>query len=150
MNELIAYLLKVSAGTILLYICFAFFFRKDTFYLRNRIILMLSLILPIVIPLIGIPHLAGRNIQFSDSPIAVSAINSAISAGNTISGKMNSLDYNGIIVTAWLIIAGLLMLRTVAGMIKTASIIRRGSLVPDKFPKLVLSDLDYPPFSFYG
>lgn len=149
MNDLIAYLLKVSIGTILMYLCFVLFFRKDTFYRRNRIILMLSIILPLLIPLIRITtHIAG-NIGTADVPIPVTVINSAISAGETLSGRIDSMDYSGMIVTIWLIIAALLMLRTAFGLIKTASIIKRGDLFSNKFPKLVISDLDHPPFSFW-
>ncbi len=50
MDNLLLYLLKVSAGTTLFYLCYLLFFRKDTFYLRNRIFLILTLLLPAIFP----------------------------------------------------------------------------------------------------
>lgn len=142
MNELIAYLLKVSAGTILLYLCFVLFFRKDTFYLRNRIILILTILLPLLIPLIQVSG-------FAEPAAAITIIHSVISVGATFTGNANTFDYNGLIIAIWLGIAGLLILRTVFGLMKTAAIIRKGSLSADKFPKLIISDMDHPPFSFW-
>jgi len=146
MNDLIAYLLKVSAGTILLYLCFALFFRKDTFYFRNRIILILTLLLPLVIPLIKITRVS---VTPEEIPIGITVINSAMTVGETFTGEVNSFDYNGLIITLWLGIAALVMLRTLFGLMKTAAIIRKGTLKSDKFPKLIISDMDYPPFSFW-
>ena len=142
MNELIAYLLKVSTGTLLLYLCFHLFFRQDTFYFRNRIILILTIMLPLLLPFIQIKGYAG-------SPAAVSIIHSVITVGAAFTGKVSTLDYNRLIIMIWLGVAGLLMLRTVFGLMKTASIIRKGDLISDNFPKLIISDSDHPPFSFW-
>jgi TonB family protein len=142
MIDLIAYLLKVSAGTILLYLCFVLFYRKDTFYLRNRIILILTMLLPPLLPLIQVQGSVR-------SPVAGSIIHSVIAVGATFTGEANTFDYNGVIIAIWLGIAGVLMLRTLFGLMKTAAIIRKGVLTGDNFPKLIISDMDYPPFSFW-
>lgn len=142
MNELIAYLLKVSTGTILLYLCFEFFFRRDTFYLRNRIILILTILLPLLIPLIQITG-------FAEPTAAITIIHSVITVGAAINGKVNTFDYSELIIMLWLSVASLLMLRTIFGLMKTASIIRKGVLNADNFPKLIISDTDHPPFSFW-
>ena len=149
MNELIAYLLKASAGTVILYLCFLFFFRKDTFYFRNRIILILTLILPLVIPLIKISGFAVKSIQPEEVTIGATVINSAITVGETFTNKVNSFDYNGLIITTWMCFAGLLILRMIFGIIKTASIIRKGHVRSDEFPKLIISDIAHPAFSFW-
>jgi TonB family protein len=146
MNELIEYLLKVSAGTILLYLCFVLFFRRDTFYLRNRIILILAILLPLVIPLIEITRVS---VTPEEIPIGITVINSAMTVGETFTGEVNSFDYNGLIIAFWLGIAALLMLRIIFGLMKTAAIIRKGTLKSEKLPKLIISDMDYPPFSFW-
>ena len=135
MNDLIAYLLKVSAGTVILYLCFALFFRKDTFYQRNRIILILTLLLPLIIPLIKISRAAVAVIQPEEIPIGVTAYNTAVYVGETFTVKVNSFDYNGLIIMLWLGIATLLMLRTIFGLAKTVSIIRNANLKTDGFPK---------------
>ncbi|MBK9391595.1 MAG: hypothetical protein IPN68_15955 [Bacteroidetes bacterium] len=55
MDNILLYLLKVTAGTALFYLTYLVFYRKETFYLRNRIILIFSIILPVIIPLLKIP-----------------------------------------------------------------------------------------------
>ena len=54
MSNLLVYLGQVSVGSILLYGCFVIFYRKETFYSRNRIMLMLSMLLPMVAPLLNL------------------------------------------------------------------------------------------------
>jgi TonB family protein len=142
MNELIAYLIKVSIGTLLLYLCFHLFFRQDTFYFRNRIILILTILLPLLLPFIQIKGYAG-------SPASVTIIHSVITVSAAFEGQVNTLDYNGLIITIWLGIACLLLLRTIIGLMETASVIRKGDLDDKRFPKLIISDLDHPPFSFW-
>ncbi len=149
MNELIAYLLKASAGTVILYLCFLFFFRKDTFYFRNRVILILTLVIPMIIPLIKTTWFTPATVQPEEVPLNMIVINSAITAGEIVSGKVNSFDYNELITAILLSVSGLLILRMMIGIIKTVSIIRKGHLHSAKFPKLVLSDKDHPPFSFW-
>jgi len=41
MNDLFIYLFKVSVATAVLYLVYLSFFRKETFYVRNRIFLIL-------------------------------------------------------------------------------------------------------------
>ncbi len=136
-----AYLLKVSAGTIVLYLCFVLFFRKDTFYMRNRVILILTMLVPLILPLIRISTNA-------ETPVTVGIIHSVITVGATFNRATSSFDYKGLILAIWLVITFMIMLRTIIGIIKTVSIIKNGDLYSDKFPKLVISDRNYPAFSF--
>ena len=50
MNNFLVYLLKVSAGIGIIYLVYLVIFSRDTFYLRNRILLILTLLLPPVFP----------------------------------------------------------------------------------------------------
>lgn len=87
--------------------------------------------------------------QSEEAPIEVMIFNSAISAGQIVADNVSSFDYNGLMTALWLGIAGLLIFRIVTGIIKTVLIISKGLLHSDKFPKLVLSESDHPPFSFW-
>jgi hypothetical protein len=58
MDNFQLYLLKVSAGTILFYLSYFLIFNKDTFYQRNRVILILTLFLPTLLPALKIPVLS--------------------------------------------------------------------------------------------
>jgi bla regulator protein blaR1 len=56
MNPLIPYLAKVSLMYLMFFLVYWVLFRKETFFIRNRIYLFICLILPVVIPLIHFPE----------------------------------------------------------------------------------------------
>ena len=97
MDNLLLYLLKVSAGIMLLYLCYILFFSKDTFYLRNRIFLIGLLLLSIIIPLLKV-----FNFFAVDSTIEhTNSMNSIIVSGAiieaTLSEKITSFDLNSLL-----------------------------------------------------
>jgi len=149
MDNLFLYLLKVSTGTMLLYLCYILFFSKDTFYLRNRIFLLGLLILSIIIPLLNV-----FNISVSDSSVEnTNAIYSIILSGTsleaTVAGKITSFDLNSIIIWIYFLITSLFLLLILSSLMRTFMIIRKGTIKDNKFPKLVLSEMEHPPFSFF-
>lgn len=149
MNNLLIYILKVSAGTTLLYLCYLLFFSKDTFYLRNRILLIIMLILPAVFPVIKIPvsvnlSSAAETITSSDSFFL-----SDTTPGTTLSGSVNSFDYNRLITVIYFVIAGIMLFRIIISLISTYRIIKGGRIRNNQFPKIVISDNEVPPFSFF-
>jgi beta-lactamase regulating signal transducer with metallopeptidase domain len=149
MDNLLIYLLKVSVVTLLLYLCFILFFSKDTFYLRNRIFLIGLLLLSIIIPLLNI-----FNIFVSESSIEnTSSIKSIILSGTSIeavvSEKINSFDFNSILIWIYFLVTGLFLLRILSSVAQTFMIIQKGTIQNTKFPKVVLSEMKHPPFSFF-
>lgn len=149
MDNLLLYLLKVSVGTMLLYLCYNLFFSKDTFYLRNRIFLLGLLILSLIIPLLNV-----FNILIPESSIVpTNAINSIILSGTsleaTVSGKITSFDLNSIIIWLYFSITSLFLLRILSSVARTFIIIRKGMIQDNNYPKVVLSDMEHPPFSFF-
>jgi TonB family protein len=151
MDNLFLYLLKVSAGTTLLYLCYLLLFRKDTFYLRNRIFLILTLLLPTIFPILKIPIQATNiiapvptigmgNLLFSGSSFETTAISTV---------QTSTFDYTEIIICIYLITAGLLLLRIVNSLISTYRIIKKGTVEKRQFPKIIISDNHLPPFSFF-
>lgn len=149
MNNLFLYILKVSAGTTLLYLCYLLFFSKDTFYLRNRILLIMMLILPALFPVIKIP------VSVNVPPVSESVIPSDSfflsdsGLGTTMSASVNSFDYNRLFTLIYFTIAGVLLIRIIFSLISTYKIIRVARIENNQFPKIVISDNHVPPFSFF-
>jgi TonB family protein len=149
MDNLFLYLLKVTAGTTLFYISYLLLFRKDTFYLRNRIFLILTLLMPTIFPALKIsifsntvtpatPVIGMQNIIFPESPYE-----------SPITNTINSFDYNNLFIWIYFTITGLLMLRIIVSLISTYRIITKGSVKNDQFPNVIVSENKLPPFSFY-
>jgi len=149
MNNLLLYIFKVSAATTLLYLCYLLFFPKDTFYLRNRILLIMILLLPAIFPAIKIPV----SVNISSEAEAITPSDSFFlsdpAVGTTISASVNSFDYNRLFTLIYFVIAGVLLLRIFISLISTYRIIRSGKIKNSKFPKVVITDNQVPPFSFF-
>jgi len=149
MDSILLNLIKVSAGTTLFYFCYLLFFRKDTFYLRNRIFLILTLVLPLIVPAIKIPVIRDivvpevqinpfDNINYSQNVYA-----------STIPGPVNSFDYNSILLLIYFSVTAFLLLRIVISLITTYRIIKKGTSNGRQFPKVVVTESKLPPFSFF-
>jgi TonB family protein len=149
MNDLFIYLLKVSAGTTLLYLSYLLLFRKDTFYRRNRIFLILILLLPTLFPVLKIP-VASDNITPLSPVIAVENMifpeSSYVTATTVVS---TSFDYNTLFIWIYFTISGLLVLRIIISLISTYRIINKGTVKTNQFPKVIITDYKLPPFSFF-
>ncbi|MCX6328185.1 MAG: M56 family metallopeptidase [Bacteroidia bacterium] len=149
MDNLLLYLLKVSAGTTLFYLCYLLLFSKDTFYLRNRIFLILTLLLPTILPAIKVPVLSDSVVPIETASVIDNIIFSEVASKTTMSNTINSFDYNRLFVWIYFLIAGLLLLRGVISLITTFRVIKKGVVKNNKFPKVIISDVKVPPFSFF-
>jgi hypothetical protein len=149
MDNLLLYLLKVSTGTVIFYLCYLLFFSSDTFYMRNRIYLLISLMLSFIIPLVRI---SGFSTGIA-SMEPVKKINDIILSGTitetAISGKATSNILINRIVWVYFAIAGLLLMRVMISVAKAYTIIRKGTLLSTTFPRIIISEMEYPPFSFF-
>jgi TonB family protein len=148
MDKILLSLLKVSAGTTLFYLCYLLLFSKDTFYLRNRILLILTLVIPTIIPAIKIPVLINT---FPQMPVTVAGnfVFSASFSGTPISGSVNSFDYIRLFVWIYFTITAFLLLRIGISLISTRRIIKNGVIKKSHFPKVVVTENKLPPFSFF-
>lgn len=147
MNNLLLYLLKVSFGIILLYITYHLFFSRDTFYLRNRIYLIGTLILSILIPLFNFYKSPDGIVPFEHSYVLSAIINSGNTLEKTV--KTDSYDFINLITWVYFSITIILLMRLLVSVIRTLKIIYKGTLLTTGFPKVVLSEIDHPPFSFF-
>jgi TonB family protein len=151
MDNLLIYLLKVTAGTTLLYITFLVFFRKDTFYLRNRILLILTLLLPPLFPLLKIPVTTDNVVLTGPLNEAYGLIPSESATGSVLTTSTIPAPFDFAVYFTWiyLVVAGLLLLRGLISLISTYRIIGKGVVRNNSFPKVVISDFQHPPFSFF-
>jgi len=149
MYNLLLYLLKVSAGTALFYLCYLLLFSRDTFYLRNRILLILTLLLPTILPAIRIPVLSDSVIPLEMTSVIDNIIFPEATSETVMSNTINPFDYGRLFVWIYFTIAGLLLLRGVVSLITTIRIIKTGSVKNNKFPKVIISENKLPPFSFF-
>jgi hypothetical protein len=148
MDSLLLYLLKVSALISLFYLCYLLLFRKDTFFVRNRILLILTLVLPTTIPVLKIPVLRESPVGLGTSGLLDNPIFSETTSLSAISIN-ESFDYNLVFKWIYFIIAGLLLLKVAISIITTLNITRKGTVFKSQFPKVIISDLQHPPFSFF-
>jgi len=149
MDNLLLYLLKVSVVTMLLYLCYILFFSKDTFYLRNRIFLIGLLLLSIIIPLLNVFNLFATESSIENTNSIKSIILSGTSLETIVSEKITSFDLNSILIWIYFLVTSLFLLRIISSVSQTLMIIRKGTIQNTKFPKVVLSEMKHPPFSFF-
>lgn len=149
MDKIIVYLLEVTAGSLLMYLSFVLFFRNDTFYQRNRILLLLVMILPVVFPLISV----GTGVASSNaSPVVIFVDRFASAEGDiqsSVTSKIELIDATTVFIWIWLAGFSILILRTIISLIRTISIILNGEKVKGGTVKIIVSDLSHPPFSFW-
>ena len=149
MDRLILYLLKVAAGTMILYLFHQLFFSMDSFYKRNRISLLLVLLLPVFLPLVSVINHAQNQGFIPSSGIIYNIITSENLADASVSEKINSVNVKNLLV--WIYLSGVLVLtgRGVISIISTLKIIRKGRVHQNTIPKIVISEADHPTFSFF-
>ncbi len=149
MDNLLVYLLKVSAGTTILYLFYLLFFSMDSFHARNRIALLTVLLLPVLIPLPGAFYFLA-NTEFTPSSGALYNIMvSENRLDSTIAEKVRSVNVNSL--AGWIYLSGVIVFisRGVISVSTTLRIIRKGIVHKSTFPKIIISEADNPAFSFF-
>jgi beta-lactamase regulating signal transducer with metallopeptidase domain len=149
MSEFLYYLLKVSAGTALFYLCYILFFSRDTFYRRNRIFLILFLLLSLLIPELKIFNIFSADSAISQTSSIGSIIHSGTIISSGVSKKLSVFDANNLFVGFYFLISAFFLVRISVSIGRTIFIIRKGILLKKKFPIVIVSELDHPAFSFF-
>ncbi len=108
MDSLILYLLKVSAGTMVLYLFHLLVYSMDSFYNRNRISLLLVLLLPVFLPLVSVINHAANTGLIQPSGTIYRIITSENLVDTTVSEKINSVNVNNLLV--WIYLSGVIVL----------------------------------------
>jgi hypothetical protein len=134
---------------MLFYLSYSLFLSKDTFYLRNRIFLIGLLLLSIIIPLLKVLNIFAVDSTIEHTNPMNSIILSGTIIGATVSEKINSFDLYNLFIWLYFSITGLFLTRALTSISRTFMIIHKGTIQDTKFPKVVLSDMEHPPFSFF-
>jgi TonB family protein len=111
--------------------------------------LILTLLLPTILPAIKIPILSNSVVPVEQTSVIDNIIFSETTFETTVSTTVNSFNYNRLFVWIYFAIAGLLLLRGLIGLITTFRIIKKGTVINSRFPKVIISDIQLPPFSFF-
>jgi beta-lactamase regulating signal transducer with metallopeptidase domain len=149
MDNLPVYLLQVSIGTGLFYICFILFFKNDTFYLRNRILLISSLLIPYIIPFVKIPtYLRGEVIIATNNTFS-ELLQPGRDLNTIMLDKFATVNYNNIFIGIYFSIMVILLIKGFLSVTRTCRLIRKATILDSNFPKIVISDQQHSPFSFF-
>ena len=149
MDNLLIYLLKVTACTVVLYASYQLFFGRDTFFARNRFLILGMVVTSLLLPLIAI----SPAILTQDSGVALNRIGEIVISGSNLqtdaSEKIAGFDYIYLLYIIYISGALFFLTRLAYGIFSTMRIINRGRLADAGFPKIITSEEDCPPFSFF-
>ncbi len=147
---ILLYLTKVAIGSSIMYICYYIFFKNDTFYGRNRVILILAILLPVVIPAINFSRLfiipsEGTNYVVE----AESIVATPYYIGSAISNTIHRISFIDIVFYIYL--AGLLFsfIKIARGVIIIQRILNACVSVKNDVSLFTITDNTIPPFSYY-
>ena len=149
MSSLIIYLLKVSAGSAIIYVFYQLFFRNETFYRRNRIILLSSMLIPAVLPLIIIQAGTISGSMQPSSYFIEKYVSSGVIINESISNEVSTLNIDELLFWIWISVALVMIFRFMAGILRTVMIIKRCEHVNYDSDRIFISDAGHPPFSFW-
>lgn len=148
MDNLLLYLLKVSVATMVLYLAYLLLFSRDTFYRRNRILLIGILLISILLPFLKISGLFPAHATSVTANPVIVLIASGSNIGAAVSGKITSFNVSNLLLWIYFSVAFIILMKVLVSLTRTCMIIRKGTILDNGFPKVVLTDKEYPPFSF--
>lgn len=149
MENFLLYLVKVALGTSLLIICYSVLFRKETFYTRNRIILLITIILPVIIPLIHFSSSTPSSLEDMSSITSFQSFSvSSYYIESGITETINRISYTDVVFYIYLTGLVFLITRTLWGVLTVCRLIRRSKRIKLDNNDIYLTDRDVTPFSF--
>ncbi len=113
MNEIILYFLKASLGIVIFYLIFFFTLRKDTSFRINRVYLIGSLLLSLILPIITIniiTHISTSNSRYIFTEIDKN-FRTLIESNNLSINKSESISWQDILIIAYITGASIFSLR---------------------------------------
>lgn len=142
MESLVIYSLKAAAVTAVLYLLWRFLLRKETLHRLNRVILVLTPVLSMILPLCVITI---HKTVSGPGPEAVTA------TGALEEVSRSSMDAWTIIGIIYLAGAVLVLLRIAWSAIRLSSLIKEGEKHElEDGNTLIITEKDLPPFSWMG
>jgi beta-lactamase regulating signal transducer with metallopeptidase domain len=147
MENLMLYFIKANGLIILFYLMYVLFLRKETFFVSNRLYLILGLIVSLCLPLITFT----KTIWIEPTPVPefyqeITPINS-----NSIEVPIqeSQLDWSLICSTAYLVISTILLIKITFELASFFNRIRKNQKQIETDFTLIHSDTTENPFSFF-
>lgn len=146
---MITFVIKSAICLTILYGFYHFFLRNTKAFYFNRFYLLLSSIYAIVISMITIR--VGINLPFSLNNLWFSNLTDPIIQGeNLISESIQTLTFPNVLITIYITVSTILLLRFISNIHKIILLIRTNPKVTGSNTQLVLVDKLTLPFSFFG
>lgn len=146
---MITFVIKSAICLTILYGFYHFFLRNTKAFYFNRFYLLLSSIYAIVISMITIR--VGINLPFSLNNLWFSNLTDPIIQGeNLISEPIQTLTFPNVLITIYITVSTVLLLRFISNIHKIILLIRTNPKVTGSNTQLVLVDKLTLPFSFFG
>jgi len=141
MNSFIQYLIESAVCLALFYAGYWLFLRKDTFFVLNRIYLVLSALSSLIIPLLNVPSPFRTEPAIVPGPIE--------SAEIAVSFEPSSGQRDWFLIV-YGIVAGLLLIRFLGGLFRLLWTVKRNGLKSHQGMRIVHLDSVCSPFSFFN
>jgi len=140
------YLLQSAVTLSLLYLVYALFLSRDTFFAINRFYLAGSLVLSAVLPLFSFGDLAGQAFpQYSH------ILDTIVITPSNVSGAIGThLGFFQALTVAYVTGAAIFLLRFAVQLAQLGILIRRYGITRTEGFRLVLIHREYSPFSFFN
>jgi TonB family protein len=146
MSNLITYLLQSGAILAVLYSVYWLFLRKDTFFQVNRLYLLTSLVLALIVPFLDIRLFTGGPI----APVIIMLDPVLITAEKiekVASGHLSLFEITGVVYITGVVIFSL---RLIIQLLQLAIVVYRNKITRHEGSKIVFVDRGYSPFSFFN
>jgi len=147
-DSVMLYLVKVAMGSTILLCSYWLLFKNETFHFRNRIFLLLSLLIPLVIPIINIsPVIDSPNVNRGviDSGVIISTSH-AVESG--ITNTIERITFTEVLFYIYLVGLLFILARIITGIFTINRIKRKGNKALYQDIPLVLMKQDLVPFTF--
>jgi len=145
MNSFITYLLHSSVMLVVLYAVYWLFLRKETFFLVNRIYLLLTVSLSLLLPLFEF-----RVLQHI-TPTSMTILLEAVTISPEKVGKAVTAHISGFEMVSMIYFAGLaiFLLRLIFKFVQIWIIVKRNKIIRKEGLNIVFVDRNFSPFSLF-
>lgn len=140
MNESLLYLMKSGICVSLFYLIYRTFLKKETFFSVNRLILIMAIPVSLAIPLIRI-----------SSPIAASSlIEGTYISGGSSTAPVSQFGLSEILLSIYLLGVAFFLIRFIYKLFQLFLLIRKSSYHIYDGVKIVVTEEEMSPFSFFN
>lgn len=145
MDSLFTYLARSAVSMGMLYLVYALFLRKDTFFKVNRFYLAGSILFSLVIPLFDI----GFSLQSSNPRYYYLLEAITITPGEIGEAVSSHISFFEGLLIVYFTGAAIFLIRFIYQLVQLALLIRRSGIRKEKDINFVMINRNYSPFSFF-